>query len=91
MGTSGGSMDENERKWHEAMKAKGHMPKMTSDGDLDGFVCDWGNHNGPGCLVCGWSCCWHCCDYDTNEIPDCDVIDGSVNVGALLAPSRDGT
>jgi hypothetical protein len=60
-------------KWAEAMKTKGHSPIRDPDGTLDYFAFSSGNHNGPGCSVCGWSCCWHCNGIE--DIPACDVLD----------------
>jgi hypothetical protein len=67
---------QTDEEWYEAMKAKGHKPKMNEDyGDgllLDMFVVDSGFHNGPGCEVCYWSCCMHC--SSTDDIPECTVL-----------------
>lgn len=58
----------SDEDWIDAMKAKGHTPRMD-EGRLDIFFCDSGFHNGPGCDTCHWSCCNHC---DTIEdIPEC--------------------
>lgn len=67
----------SDEEWIEAMKAKGHMPVMRDweDGTppvLDIWVVDYGYHNGPGCSICGWSCCHHC--EGIESIPQCDVI-----------------
>jgi hypothetical protein len=59
----------NQSEWIEAMKAKGHTPRMTEDGYLDIFFCDSGFHNGPGCDSCHWSCCHHCDGIE--DIPQC--------------------
>ncbi|MGX1741605.1 hypothetical protein ACWIEX_08625 [Bosea sp. NPDC055353] len=61
-----------ETEWFDALKAKGHMPVVGEDGELDYFVYDRGHHNGPGCRACGWSCCWHC--KTTEDIPECTAI-----------------
>ena len=61
-----------EEKWLEAMKAKGHMPKLDDDGGLDLFVLDVDFHNGPGCTICFWNCCMNCEGVD--DIPECDVL-----------------
>lgn len=59
--------------WREAMKAKGHLPiEYGEDGELDSFALESGFHNGPGCSICGWSCCWHC--EGVEGIPDCTVL-----------------
>jgi len=58
--------------WYEAMKLKGHMPIMDEDGDLDCWVTNYDIHNGPGCAVCGWTCCEHCDSID--DIPECTVM-----------------
>ena len=68
-------MSTESKRWFDAMKAKGHMPYVNSDGSLDDFVLDYDHHNGPGCQACGWSVCHHCEDVDS--IPECDVLDGS--------------
>lgn len=65
-------VDKSNKEWEEAMIAKGHSPRYYDDGDglvLNMFVVDHGFHNGPGCLVCGWSCCEHCTAID--DIPIC--------------------
>lgn len=60
-------------EWIDALKAKGHVPRMVSyeEGEtyLNMFVLDCGFHNGPGCETCGWSTCEHCNDVDA--IPKC--------------------
>ena len=58
--------------WLDAMKAKGHMPYVDKLGRLDEWVLDQSPHNGPGCQVCGWSCCMHC--DEPEAIPECDVL-----------------
>jgi hypothetical protein len=58
-----------QEEWIEAMKAKGHSPKMNEDGSLDIFAHDADTHNGPGCTACGWRCCWHC--DKPKDIPAC--------------------
>lgn len=75
----------SEDGWIEAMKAKGHSPILTNDGSLDVFVCDHDYHNGPGCSICHWSCCWNC--DSPADIPECDCIDGSLSVIALPGAS----
>ena len=65
--------DEKRQRWADAMKAKGHMPVMSDDGGLDVLVYDAGNHNGPGCSVCHWNCCWHC--DETDIIPQCTALE----------------
>lgn len=57
-------------EWLEALIAKNHTPK-TEDGELDIFALEIDGHNGPGCVKCGWRCCWHCTRID--EIPDCEA------------------
>lgn len=61
-----------QEEWTQALRAKGHEPKMDG-GVLDIFAHSsqgYGiGHNGPGCDRCGWSCCWHC--DDTSKIPEC--------------------
>lgn len=47
-------------RWLQAMKEKGHFPQLDDDGTLDIFAINYGNHNGPSCETCGWSCCMHC-------------------------------
>lgn len=76
-------------EWFDAMRAKGHVPKMSS-GDLDIFVLDEGFHNGPGCETCGWSCCWHCEGID--DIPPCSNPPLELEVTELSQrPLRIGT
>jgi len=68
-------MNKKQTTWHDAMKEKGHIPKMDnwdSGSELDIFAHDYRHHNGPGCSVCSWSCCWHCSTID--KIPMCDAI-----------------
>lgn len=62
-------MDGRRAAWDAALKAAGHTPLLTEDGDLDVLVCEPGTHNGPGCAVCDWSCCWGCRTIE--EIPAC--------------------
>lgn len=64
--------DQEDRMWLEAMKAKGHMPIVDEDGDLDIFALEADTHNGPGCAACGWSCCMYCTKVE--DIPACDVV-----------------
>lgn len=60
----------NDDPWEAAMRAKGHTPVLYSFGSLDHFVMESGFHNGPGCSVCGWSCCEHC--DSVSDIPECE-------------------
>lgn len=62
-------MFNNSRKWFDAMRAHGHMPRMDKDGHLDVWVEEEGEHNGPGCETCGWSCCMWC--RSVEDIPEC--------------------
>lgn len=65
--------DQRLQQWSDALKAKGHMPAMYANGELNTFFFDSDKHNGPGCKACGWSCCWHCTDI--GEIPQCTVLE----------------
>lgn len=93
------NLTENRRRWYQAMKAKGHSPVIDEERlaelreeeglgvepwrAMDMWVIAYEIHNGPGCSVCGWSCCEHCDDVD--KIPDCDCIEGDVAPAALEA------
>lgn len=61
------------QQWTDAMRARGHVPRLDDKGNLDIFVLDvemsFMGHNGPGCARCDWKCCWHCVGID--EIPKC--------------------
>ena len=52
------------------MVRKGHT-LIQGGGDVDIFVTDHGEHNGPGCSVCGWTVCWHCVSCNPEVIPLC--------------------
>lgn len=56
--------------WFDAMRAKGHMPRVDEDGGLDIFAMSAEFHNGPSCEACGWNCCMHC--EGIKDIPACD-------------------
>lgn len=54
-------MNKTQQKWYDAMREKGHTPRMDVDfGGLNMFFCDEDVHNGPGCETCYWSTCEHC-------------------------------
>lgn len=72
------TMDAEDASWFEAMKAKGHMPILEENGNLDVFVLEYDHHNGPGCSACGWSCCHHCDSIES--IPECTSIEGTFTV-----------
>lgn len=81
-------MDKEDTTWFEAMKNKGHMPKMEKDSadenerKLDVWVVNHDIHNGPGCEVCDWCCCMHCNGID--DIPECDgCIEGTIISGLI--------
>lgn len=69
-----------DNQWIEAMKAKGHLPVLDEDGNLDTLVLDIDFHNGPGCQLCGESWCHHC--LDPEDIPQCSnpAIDAEFRV-----------
>lgn len=56
--------------WHAKCADKGHVLKEDRHGRIDDFVTNYPNHNGPGCVVCGWTACMHC-DFEGKKIPDC--------------------
>lgn len=66
-------MNNKEQLWYDALVKKGHTPFMDENDDLDIFFYESGNHNGPGCSICVWSCCWHCDTIDV--IPVCSEKD----------------
>ncbi len=75
--------EDEDKSWYEAMKSKGHMPITieqedgdTGDPKLDPFHLAFGHCNGPGCAVCGWSCCMYC--ESIESIPVCGVIEGEI-------------
>ncbi len=37
-----------------------HIWKLADDGTVDIWGMDVGNHNGPKCVLCGYSYCMHC-------------------------------
>jgi hypothetical protein len=85
-------MSVTDEDWFLAMKAKGHLPRM-SNGRIDMFVEDAGCHNGPGCETCDWSCCEHCTGIE--DIPECenpplDLTAGEI-AGALPRPQSEPT
>jgi hypothetical protein len=45
---------------YEQIEAAGHQLQRDEDGEIDIFVLDYGTHNGPGCVICGDSWCYHC-------------------------------
>jgi hypothetical protein len=55
--------------WIEAMKAKGHEPKLDSDGLAYFAYVSGDHHNGPACSTCGEGWCWHC--YSPEVIEPC--------------------
>lgn len=55
-------------RWERIMRERGHTPVLT-DGDLEYFAYESGNHNGPRCKTCGWKCCWHCEPDPLKAIP----------------------
>lgn len=66
-----------------AESVKGHKLCRDDDGCVDGFVCDSGFHNGPGCETCGDSWCEHC-----TKPEDIDACDGGVELQAVRARAR---
>jgi hypothetical protein len=67
----GPTLEEREKIWIEAMKAKGHTPILDEDGEVDMRVLDDDEnfHNGPGCATCRECWCWLCLKPD--KIPSC--------------------
>lgn len=57
------------RDWFDAMRTKGHMPRVDDDGFLDIWAVNAEHHNGPACEACGWNCCMHC--EGIGDIPEC--------------------
>lgn len=39
-----------------------HIWKLEEDGNVDVWGLDAGYHNGPKCILCGYSYCYHCHD-----------------------------
>lgn len=73
MSESDGLMLHDRKAWEQAIRKKGHEPKMHYDGTLDIFAHEHENHNGPGCTKCHWSVCWHC-HPDPGDIPTCSAM-----------------
>ena len=63
----------NAEEWKRAFLAAGHSFVQDEDGEIDTFVHDTPGHNGPGCSICGWSCCWHC-QHEPEAIPACGGV-----------------
>lgn len=61
--------DKSRSMWLAVFSALGHAPTTDDDGSLDIFVTNSETCNGPGCSVCGWTRCWHCCS--AGQIPKC--------------------
>lgn len=62
-------MNNKEQLWYDALVERGHTPAILNE-ELDIFFYGGGYyHNGPGCSVCGWGCCWHC--DRVGVIPEC--------------------
>lgn len=38
------------------------------DGNVDVFGLEFGHHNGPRCVNCGYSFCHHCEDFGSNGV-----------------------
>lgn len=59
------------------LDARGHVWATNDDGTVDDFAYDYegeaGYHNGPRCVVCGYSFCHYC-----QDTPDEDC-EGAVN------------
>ncbi len=53
---------------------RGHIWKTDDDGAVDIFGYEYGTHNGPVCVVCGYGFCHHC-----KELPseDCTGVKSS--------------
>lgn len=61
------TMEEHQSAWIARARQAGHELKRDEDGDVDAWVTAYGYHNGPGCIRCGKSWCWHCVDPDQIE------------------------
>jgi hypothetical protein len=53
---------------YAAIEAKGHVLQRKGS-EVDDFVHEYENHNGPGCEVCGESWCQFC--VDVKDIKEC--------------------
>lgn len=65
-------IDEDQRRYMEAFKTKGHSPAMD-DGEVDWFAYCPDGHNGLRCIICGFSDCVHC-DPEGKRIDECTAI-----------------
>ena len=64
------SYDDHVQKMIKKYEDKGHVLKRydeESGGDVNVFAHAAGIHNGPACIKCGYSACWHC----NPEPPEC--------------------
>lgn len=62
---------------------KGHRWKREDDGAIDIFGVEWGHHNGPICVNCGYGFCHHC-----QELPgiSCTVVEAPRQPTVKLLP-----
>lgn len=71
----GMDFDEWREAWFALARERGHVLKTDSDfGGVDQFVTDGGYCNGPGCVKCGWTECYHC-DWNGEKIPQCSAVE----------------
>jgi len=55
----------NKRQWIE--NPMGHVWETNDNGAVDAFAMSAGDHNGPRCVVCGYSFCEHCQDMPSES------------------------
>lgn len=55
-------MSELDIQYDYMTNTKGHQWRTNEDGSIDIFGYDAGLHNGPICVLCGYSFCHHCSD-----------------------------
>ena len=67
------TLSKEHAEWIEVAERLGHKLKRDSDGHVDYFAHEVGYHNGPVCIYCYDSWCWHCTDATMLEAcPDKD-------------------
>lgn len=58
------------REYELPENARGHEWRRDDDGEVDIFGVEYGHHNGPICVKCGYGFCHHCADGPGE---DCNV------------------
>jgi hypothetical protein len=54
---------------------RGHVWKLDSQGQVDGFGFETDGHNGPSCAVCGYGFCHHCDDGPDHDCPGVEGVE----------------